>query len=53
MDKEDFKGRLSMYNNELDKINENIKNIENGINNNFFDGIIEHDITFYKTQKEK
>ena len=53
MDKEEFKGRLSMYTNELDKINENIKNIENGINNNFFDSRIEHDITFYKTQKEE
>lgn len=53
MTKEEFKGRLSMYTNELDKINENIKNIENGINNNFFDNRIEHDIAFYKKQKEE
>ena len=53
MTKEEFKGRLSMYTNELDKINENIKNIENGINNNFFDSRIEHDIAFYETQKEE
>ena len=53
MTEEEFKGRLSMYTNELDKINENIKNIENGINNNFFDSRTEQDITFYKTQKEK
>ena len=31
MTEEEFKGRLSMYTNELDKMNENIKNIENGI----------------------
>ena len=53
MTKEEFKGRLSLYNSELDKINENIKNIENGINNNFFDSKIEHDIAFYKTRKEE
>lgn len=53
MTKEDFKGRLSLYNDELDKINENIKNIENGINNNFFDSKTDHDIAFYKTQKEE
>ena len=53
MTKEDFKGRLSLYNDELDKINENIKNIENGINNNFFNSKTEHDIAFYKTQKEE
>ena len=53
MTKEDFKGRLSLYNDELDKINENIKNIENGINNNFFDNKTEHDIAFYKTKKEE
>lgn len=53
MTKEEFKGRLSLYNSELDKINENIKNIENGINNNFFDIRTEHDIAFYKIQKEE
>ena len=53
MTEEEFKGRLSRYNDELDKINENIKNIENGINNNFFDNRTEHDIAFYKAQKEE
>ena len=53
MTEEEFKGRLSRYNDELAKINENIKNIENGINNNFFDNRTEHDIAFYKAQKEE